>query len=160
MIKDITDQDREEYNSVVTHPLQSYEWGQFREKTGIKVIRKGLFEQDKIKETFTITIHPIPHTSQTIGYLPKCTNLSKEMLLELQKIGRENKCIFIQLEPNIIKAIIPNIKGELQIEQQKTFSDQRLTTYNLRLIPSAHPLFTKYTKLGVSPSWYMESFFL
>jgi lipid II:glycine glycyltransferase (peptidoglycan interpeptide bridge formation enzyme) len=101
------------------HPLQSKEWGNFREKTGIKVIRV---------DDLQITIHPLPHTKYTIGYLPKGPLPSKQILTKLQKIGEDEKCVFIQLEPNIEN--INNLKVELK---------------NLGLIPSAHPLFTNYT---------------
>lgn len=122
---DITQNKRREYNSVVTHPLQSYEWGEFREKTGVKVIRKGQVKNGKIIDGFTITIHKVPRTKFTIGYLPKGNTPSKEIIAELYKIGKEQNCIFIQLEPNLIN------------------NSQFITPDSLK--PSFHPLFTKYT---------------
>ncbi|MBI2613860.1 MAG: peptidoglycan bridge formation glycyltransferase FemA/FemB family protein [Candidatus Levybacteria bacterium] len=104
--------------ALTNHPLQSAAWGEFRKKTGIKVI--------KINRT-QITIHKVPHTPWTIGYVPKGPLPDKEMISELKRIGREKKCVFIQLEPNVL---IENSK--LKIE-------------NLGLKPAAHPLFTKYT---------------
>lgn len=101
------------------HPLQAKKWGDFREKTGVKVIRDNGLQ---------LTIHTIPHTNFTIGYLPKGPLPTKETVNELIKIGENEKCVFIQLEPNVEN--VGNLK--LKIE-------------NLGLIPSAHPLFTKYT---------------
>jgi lipid II:glycine glycyltransferase (peptidoglycan interpeptide bridge formation enzyme) len=101
------------------HPLQSSLWGEFREKTGVKVVRTNDLQ---------LTIHPFPHTKYTIGYLPKGPLPTKQMLTELEKIGKGENCIFIQLEPNV--EFTENLK--LKIE-------------NLGLIPAAHPLFTKYT---------------
>ena len=120
------------YNAAVSHPLQSYEWGDFRTKTGIKVIRRILKADNKIKEAFTLTIHPIPHTSFNIGYLPKGNIPSPDVLEELISIGKENNCIFIQIEPNIRKAEVSSSQLTNQIS-------------NLGLRPSHHPLFTKYT---------------
>src|SRR5690349_11966433 len=94
---------RTAFNSIVTHPLQSYEWGEFREKTGIQVIRRGFFEGEKLVDGFQLTIHKVPKTNYTIGYLPKGTMPTKALLEELQKIGTEENCIFIQIEPNITK---------------------------------------------------------
>lgn len=132
----ITPADRKNYNKVVTHPLQSYEWGEFREKTGVKVIRRGLIQNDKLVDAFTITIHPIPHTPFNIGYLPKGSLPTNNLIQELKKIGKEEKCIFIQCEPNIIAST--NAKEEIT---------------KLQLRPSAHPLFTKYTfVLDLTPS--------
>jgi lipid II:glycine glycyltransferase (peptidoglycan interpeptide bridge formation enzyme) len=101
------------------HPLQSIEWGNFREKTGIKVIRQSGLQ---------LTIHPIPHTKYTIGYLPKGPLPTRTILDDLRKIGKSENCVFIQLEPNVVFS--EKLKSELE---------------KLGLIPAAHPLFTKYT---------------
>ncbi len=74
-----------------THPLQSKEWAEFRKKTGVKVVSCS---------TEFVTIHKVPRTSLTIGYMPKGTLPTKTTIEELKKIGKENNCIFIQLEPN------------------------------------------------------------
>ena len=102
-----------------THPLQSAEWGEFREKTGVKVVRT---------DNLQLTIHPIPHTKYNIGYLPRSSMPTKETILELKKIGQREKCIFIQLEPYVEKT------EELQAKIDR-----------LGLDKSAHPLFSKYT---------------
>ena len=124
-IKIITEKEKEQFNSVVNHPLQSFEWGEFRQKTGVKVVRRGLFDGEKIVSGFQLTIHKIPHTPFTIGYLPKGNLPDRELLKELEKIGKEEKCIFIQLEPNI--------------ERAKS-KEQRFKN----LVPAARPLFTKF----------------
>jgi lipid II:glycine glycyltransferase (peptidoglycan interpeptide bridge formation enzyme) len=128
-VRSITPADRQAYNAVVTHPLQSYEWGEFREKEGIKVIRRGFFEGEKLTSGFQLTIHKIPKTNFTIGYLPKGEMPTNELLNELEQIGKEENCIFIQLEPNSIK----------------TETNSQLLTTNYQLRKAAHPLFTKYT---------------
>lgn len=127
-IKPIPESDRKNYNRLVTHPLQSYEWGEFREKTGIKVLRIGFYEDTKLVDGFTLTLHPIPHTKFNIGYLPKGIVPTKNLLKVLREIGRENNCIAIQLEPNA------------------PFSKEtKDTLLGIGLKPAAHPLFTKYT---------------
>ncbi len=99
------------------HPLQSEEWGKFREKTGVRVIRV---------KNLQLTIHPIPHTKYTIGYVPKGLDINQEMLDKLFTIGNKENCIFIQLEPNVE-----------QINNKK---------YNFKnLVASSRPLLTKYT---------------
>lgn len=123
---EITENNKDDYNLVVTHPLQSYEWGEFREKTGVKVIRRGLLKNGKIIDGFTLTLHKVPKTKFTVGYLPKGNLPTDEILKELRKIGKDNNCIFIQLEPNIVKS-------------------QKAEAISQELIPSFHPLFTKYT---------------
>ncbi len=104
------------------HPLQSIEWGEFRKKTGIKVVKINGMQ---------MTIHPIPHTPWNIGYIPRGPLPTKEMVSELKKVGQEEKCIFIQLEPNVEK-----------IQEPKNW---KLEIGNWKLQPASHPLFTKYT---------------
>jgi len=128
MWQDITEKEREEFNKFVTHPLQSYEWGEFRRATGITVVRKGFFEKNKLKDAFQLTVHPIPHTMWTIGYLPKGNIPTPHLLEELEKIGQEYNCIFIQIEPNV--RISENVK---------------FGSGNWKLQKATHPLFTKYT---------------
>ncbi|MDO8269680.1 MAG: peptidoglycan bridge formation glycyltransferase FemA/FemB family protein [Candidatus Levybacteria bacterium] len=125
-IIDITSERKDEYNAVVSHPLQSFEWGEFRKKTGVKVVRRGFVKNNKIIDGFTLTLHNVPKTNFTIGYLPKGNNPTNEIISELLKIGEENNCIFIQLEPNILNS-------------------QKLIVKNSNLIKSFHPLFTKFT---------------
>jgi len=128
IVKAITGKEKDLFNSVINHPLQAFEWGEFREKTGIKVIRKGFFEEDKLIKAFQMTIHPIPHTPWHIGYLPKGALPTVEEIDVLRTVAREEKCIFIQLEPNSINS-----------------AEARNKLRNLGLTPSIHPLFTKYT---------------
>lgn len=142
---DIGEDKKEEYDNVVSHPLQTYEWGEFRKKTGVKVIRRGLIRNKKtvdgtrpeLVEGFTLTIHKIPHTNFYIGYLPKGSEPSKEIIEELERIGREENCIFIQLEPNI------QVNNELGIRNKEFDSIIHNSKFIVR--PAAHPLFTKYT---------------
>lgn len=101
----------------MTHPLQSKEWEEFRKKTGVKTRRvNGLL----------MTIHKIPKTPFCIGYLPKGPMPTKKLIDELKKVGKEENCIFVQIEPNV--------------ERNSSFIIDHLS-----LRPAAHPLFTKYT---------------
>ncbi len=124
----VTEKDKDVFNSLATHPLQSYEWGEFRQATGIRVIRKMLAESGKPTQSIQLTIHPIPHTSWTIGYLPKGTKPTAPLIEALKTIGRDNNCIFIQLEPNVA---------------YDTAMEEELLTMGLS--HAAHPLFTQYT---------------
>jgi len=129
----IASKDKERYNEIITHPLQAWEWGEFREKTGITIIRRGVFNNDRLTNGFQLTIHPIPHTPWTIGYLPKGEIPTKEVLEELTIIGKKNNCIFIQLEPNIqVQGARDKVQALVQCSKFKVQS-------------STHPLFTKYT---------------
>lgn len=98
-----------------THPLQSPAWGAFRKAMGVDVAWVN---------NWLLTFHKVPFTPWTIGYFPKGPKPTRAMIETLETLGRKKNAIFIQLEPNVLQP----------------------TTHNLQpLIPSHHPLFTKYT---------------
>lgn len=114
------------YNSVVNHPLQSWEWGQARQVTGIKILRVGDFIGEKLKKTYLITLHRIPFTRFNIGYIPRSDLPSKEFLEYLKKIANEFNIVFIKIEPYLEKD-----------------TNKSLVFSNLNKSP--HPLFTNWT---------------
>ncbi|MBI3379510.1 peptidoglycan bridge formation glycyltransferase FemA/FemB family protein [Candidatus Gottesmanbacteria bacterium] len=137
MITNVKPEDKKEFNRLAYHPLQSWEWGEFRQKTGIEIIRLGKYQKDKLTETAQVSIHQIPFTSWTIGYLPKSKIPSSEMLEKLSDVGRKYRCVFIKLEPNVVK------NDSLPFESNSKFL----------IVPSPHPLFTQFTfQLDLSKS--------
>lgn len=133
VISNIQTKDKVIFNHLAPHPLQSFEWGEFRKKTGIEVIRLGNYQGKKLIEIAQLTIHPLPFTPWSIGYLPKGGIPSQEMLEKFFEIGKQKKCIFIKLEPNIVKEYF----------QYSIWEPLRHSQFNI--VPSAHPLFTQYT---------------
>ncbi len=127
-----------------THPLQSPEWGEFRKKTGVKVVRGSNFQ---------LTIHKIPLLPFTIGYFPKGPEPTKKMIDELIEIGKKENCLFIQLEPNVPVFTSEESIPSASLRTSRPPPRWRLTTprrcnlemKNLGLRPSARPLFTRYT---------------
>src|SRR5579883_3192412 len=128
MWKDISEKDREIFDSLATHPLQSYEWGEFRKKTGITVVRRAFFEEGKYTNAYQMTVHKIPHLPWAIGYIPKGEKPTLSLIEDLKIIGKKFNCIFIQLEPNTILSSI--VKDDMK---------------HLDLQLAAHPLFTHFT---------------
>ncbi len=113
------------------HPLQSFEWGEFRKLTGVEVVRERGIQ---------VTIHKIPYTPWTIGYAPKTEMVDGKMTETLRKVAREYKCIFIKLEPRVEKSKILNHK----------FSNSQMNKWGF---VEGRPLFTKYNfALDVTPS--------
>lgn len=92
------------WNALALHPLQAWEWGEFRKKTGVRVARYGIFEKDTLKDVLQVTIHPLPHTPWTIGYYPKGNALTTEQAKALHLIAEKYNCIFIKCEPKVEKS--------------------------------------------------------
>lgn len=72
------------------HVLQSSLWAEFREKWGTKVIRVGNAQ---------FTVHKVPLLKWTIGYMPRPLPQDIDWKILSEK-ARENKCIFVKIEPN------------------------------------------------------------
>src|SRR5687767_4997448 len=100
-LKIISDEQKSEYDAVVTHVMQSWNWGEFRKSIGIPLIRYGLFQNNQLKTAFQISFHKIPLTQKFVGYIPKGPLPNKDLAEALLKIGQEQKCAFIKIEPNI-----------------------------------------------------------
>ena len=91
------------WNKTARHPLQSWEWGEFRLLTGVKVVRYGVFSERELVEPVTVTIHPIPYTPFSIGYYPKGGVITEEVGEVLATIATDNKCVYIKCEPGVLK---------------------------------------------------------
>lgn len=110
---------KENWNKKVEHPIQAWEWGEFRNKTGVKVVRS---------EGMQITIHQIPYTNWNIGYYPKgVLPLDQKLSSCLKKIGNEYNCLMIKCEPKL---------------ENNNFVD-KLELKKLGFVPG-RSLFTKY----------------
>lgn len=120
----LTDKDKKEYNKLVTHVIQSWEWGEFRKSLGLPLLRYGIFEKGKLKIAFQLTLHKIPFTKQFVGYLPKGPLPNKQLAQALEQIGKDQNCAFIKVEPDV----------EV---------DDPYSVYP-SFLPSPKPLFTKY----------------
>lgn len=120
----LDDSFKDSYNKLVTHVIQSWEWGEFRKNLGLPVLRYGIFKNGKLINAFQLTLHKIPFTDKHVGYLPKGPSPDKTLAEALEEVGKLNKCAFIKIEPNI-RATKP------------------FTVYP-KFIPSPKPLFTKY----------------
>lgn len=134
IIRALRDEERPLYNKVVQHPMQSWEWGEFRKKTGLTVERIGVFEGSTLVSAFQLTFHPIPHIGKTAGYFPKGIMPDEEQLDVLRQLGKKHNALFIKLEPNVAQTV-GTPSGHDQIA--------RFLVEN-GAVPG-RPLFTKYT---------------
>jgi lipid II:glycine glycyltransferase (peptidoglycan interpeptide bridge formation enzyme) len=124
----VPDSESKRWDELVDHPLQSWAWGEFRKAMGIDVVRLGIYRNNTLTHCWSLTFHKIPYTHYTIGYFPKGPKPTPEMITELRAVGQMKHAIYIQLEPNTVVT---------------EFRDAK----KLNLLPSHHPLFTRYTFL-------------
>lgn len=124
-LQEVTESQKREYNTTVTHIMQSWQWGEFRKKLGLPLLRFAIFKNGKIAKAFQLTLHKIPFTNKFVGYLPKGPLPDKELALSLEIIGKKYNCAFIKVEPNIE-------------------DDNSLYKIYPKFIPSPKTLFTRY----------------
>ncbi len=136
LIRAIRAEEKDLYNRVVSHPLQSWEWGEFRQETGVNTARVGFFDNGQLKKGIQVTFHqlPVPGFNQVVGYCPRGFMPDDEQLSALKQLGQAHRALFIKLEPNVAQEVgIPS--GHKKIAQ---------FLINKGAQPG-RPLFTKYT---------------
>lgn len=133
MVSLIEEKDKDIFDKLATHPLQAYAWGEFRKKTGAKVVRLGRWESEELVETAQITLHRIPKTSFFVGYWPKGSLPSTEMISSVKEICKKEKVILVKMEPNVLEGN----EGDKFLELTKHFDLRRgremFTRYSLWL---------------------------
>ena len=65
--------------------MQTWEWGEFREKAGNKVVRLGVFDGYKLTDAVQVIFSKIPHTNYKIGTVIKGQKPTVEIIKELKK---------------------------------------------------------------------------
>ncbi len=133
VVREITQKEKAVYDKVVSHIIQSWEWGEFRRKTGVDVVRLGHFDGKKLSSSYQMTFHPVPFSKVTIGYLPKGPMPTKTTVEAIRNVARDKKAAFVKLEPNVID------------DKRLTRNDERFA--KIGLVRSSKSLFTKYNFL-------------
>lgn len=101
MLRFLVESDRVAFNKLATHPVQSWEWGEFRRENGNTVSRVGLFNGKRLVEAHQVTVHKLPRTNYKLAMLLKSSIPSEEMVNFLKDYAKEHNIIFYRLEPNI-----------------------------------------------------------
>lgn len=141
-LQQINDKQKQEYNNLPTHVIQSWEWGDFRKNLGLPLKRYGLFvDNKKLSVVFQLTFHKIPFTKFFVGYLPKGPFPSHDLLKALLEIGKKNNCAFIKIEPNVI---LERAEQPIESNQKNAISSFQHDEVDKSFKLSPKPLFTKF----------------
>ena len=140
IIREILPEEQIEFNKVVAHPLQSWQWGNFKSETGVKAIRLGVFsvegDKSKLVQGWQLFVHQIPGLAKKIIYFPRGPMPDKQMLQTLKKMAEKENAVFVKLEPNV---------GQPHISlSTSAFADIKNFLQDHGCV-SGKPLFTKYT---------------
>ena len=132
----LTQKDRASYNQVVNHPLQSWEWGDFKAQTNHIVERVGIFEGQKMIGGFQVIFNslPAPFSSTRIGYVPKGRMPDEAQINALKSLAEKHQAAFIKLEPDVAQPVDTSTSAAADII---SFLEKNGAT-------KGKPLFTKY----------------
>lgn len=133
----LSDAHKLEYDQMVTHIMQSWNWGEFRKSVGTHIERYGIYRNNTLVKAFQISFHEVPVIKKYVGYLPKGPFPDAEMAEALKQIARDKNCIFIKTEPNIQVGDNKNVDSHFKKAIKSLF-----TKYNfvLDLSPSEEEL--------------------
>lgn len=103
--KFLTAEYREEFDSLVSHPIQSWIWGDFKENMGAVTERIGFFEDGKLKSGIQIIFSKIPKTNYTVGIASKTLMPEFEHIEALKEAAKKHRAVFIKVEPDVFSPV-------------------------------------------------------
>jgi len=127
--------ERNSYDRVVKHPLQSWAWGDFKAATGHTVERLGFFEGKKLVSGVQVIFNRLPGFNYTVGYVPRGIMPDQDQLESLKSLANKHNAIYIKLEPNV---------ATKQGSQNSAY-EQVITFLKKNGAVRGKALFTKYT---------------
>lgn len=160
-LRPITEKQKSQYNKLVTHVIQSWEWGEFRKSLGLSLLRYGLYQNNQLTKVFQLTLHKIPYIDQYVGYLPKGPEPDKDLADALEQIGKENNCAFIKVEPNLdVSRITYHVSQEFIKSPKPLFTKHNfildLTPSEESLLQNMHPKTRYNIKLAQKKGVWVE----
>jgi len=135
IVREVLEQERPKFDAVASHPLQTWAWGDFRQDTGVDVLRLGLFEGQNITKSFQIFTHKVPQLNFLIGYYPRGPQPDDAQIFALKTAAQKYNLVFIKNEPNFY---LPADNPGPRLKQSRDFLTQNDHV-------AGRPMFTKYS---------------
>jgi lipid II:glycine glycyltransferase (peptidoglycan interpeptide bridge formation enzyme) len=92
-----TNPQQKDYDKLVSHPIQSWAWGQFRQKMGAQVDRFVIK-----KSAGEVFFYQLPLLPFTIGHCPKINFINQKLINHLTFLGQTRKALFIKIEGHLL----------------------------------------------------------
>lgn len=101
----LTAEYKDEFDKLVSHPIQSWAWGDFKERMGAVPERIGFFEDGKLVGGLQIIFSKLSKTKYTVGYSAKGIIPDDEKLEIIKTAAKKHNAIFIKIEPDIYEPV-------------------------------------------------------
>jgi len=142
MLTIATKKDRQFFNRLATHPLQTWAWGEFRSSPRVEIVR--LIDKDaKNPRAFQISFHHLPGLPFSFGYCPKSVVPSGADLAFITSLAQTKRAIFVKFEPNVLKS--ESYKTVIDLKSQYPLVSGRTLftpfTFWLNLTPTEEEIF-------------------
>lgn len=157
-IRHMTASRREEWHAFVTQQpsfslLQSWGWGEFKEKLGWKVFRTVVEKRGRIVAGTQMLIKPLPFGLGSVAYIPRGPlldwqdNLVATTLLEaVHQIARQHEALFLRVEPPVLYTPETQLMLQQYGFQAVKDTNQPRSTLLLNLEADIETLFTNLPK--------------
>lgn len=118
----LTEDDKEKYNKLITHPVQTWEWGNFQISQGHILYRLGLLnDDDKLISAYSVSFHKIPKTKFSVGTILRGPEIDDQMLEKIIEIAKKENAIFVKFEPNVFQKSFDNFGNETNLSPKPQF---------------------------------------
>jgi len=115
------EEEKDQYNKLIKHPIQTWEWGDFQIGQGHKVYRLGVFNDQKMISAYSLSFHTIPKTAFSVGTILKGPKIDEEMIANTKKIAADENAIFVKLEPDVIHKTFNGSESKIVTSAQLRF---------------------------------------
>lgn len=117
------DEEKNDYNKFIKHPLQTWEWGDFQTQQGHKVYRLGVFNENRLVSAYSLSFHRIPKTNYSIGTILRGPEIDADMISNVKKIAADENAIFVKFEPDYLQKVFDSANQPTTIGEKPSFND-------------------------------------
>ncbi len=133
--------------------MQSYEWGEFKERLGWKIVRIAIVRQEKIVACAQMLIRPLPFGVTSFAYIPRgplfdwADKAVGSMLFEaLHQEARHQRAIFLRIEPPLIHSSITHQQIQQYGFKATPQTNQPRCTIRLNIEADIDTIFANFPK--------------
>lgn len=127
----LNEKDKDNYSQLISHPVQTWNWGEFQKSQGHTVYRIGIFDdKEKLTSAYSISFHKIPKTKFSIGTILRGPEIDDEAIGKVAEIAKKENAIFVKFEPNIIYQTYDYSNNKIQLNPKPHFQNLRKSPKN------------------------------
>ncbi len=117
IVREVREEGKEQYNLVVSHPLQSWEWGEFRKSMGSEVVRLAAFDGGKLVSGYQLYSTTFPYTDKTVWLMLRGPMPDGPMLEAVKNWVARRNAIFVKIEPDVAHIVGGVVDSDNPIEK-------------------------------------------